>query len=70
MQTPKSIARRQSPDDDGSDNGSDNGHSTRTASKAVGETYGSAKKAKLVVVKMAGLDLTECIDVFDLGTCV
>lgn len=34
-------------------------HSTATASKAVGQKYGTAKFAKLVIVKMRALDLIE-----------
>ncbi|KAK9420104.1 putative Peptidase S8/S53 domain-containing protein [Seiridium unicorne] len=41
---------------------SEGSHSTCTAIKAVGATYGSSKKAKLVVVKMAANLLSELLD--------
>lgn len=40
-------------------------HSTATASKAAGQKYGTAKFAKLVVVKMRSLDLVEGANVFE-----
>ena len=43
------------------------GHSTGTASKATGERFGSAKKAKLVVFKMANLRASETASAFDAG---
>lgn len=41
-------------------------HSTATASKAAGQKYGTAKFAKLVVVKMRALNLIEQANVFEI----
>lgn len=51
----------------GEDASSDS-HSTGTASKATGERYGSAKKATLVVFKMADYFQSETVDAFRQGT--
>ena len=47
------------------DDGISYSHSTSTAAKAVGQTYGSAKEATLVVVKLASLQKRELETVFD-----
>ena len=65
MQTYRSLIVGQSPNEDDSLDG----HSTGTASKAVGEKYGSAKNSKLVVIKMADYNTDEMESVFDFGTC-
>lgn len=51
--------------DDPTKDGSDDGHSTGTASKTIGQKWGSSKKATLVVVKMHNMGLTEAATVFD-----
>lgn len=63
VQTEESLQMGQAPGEDTSVNS----HSTGTASKATGERYGSAKKATLVVFKMASLEQSEAVDVFRQG---
>jgi len=50
------------------EDGSPTGHGTGTASKATGEKLGSAKKAKLVVFKMAHNGISEMASAFESGT--
>ena len=66
VQTGRSLNIYQSPDTDDSPTG----HSTATASKAAGAKYGSAKAAKLVVIKMADFVTDEVGSVFNFGTYI
>ncbi len=63
LQSPLSKERGQKEDEELENN---NSHSTCTASKAVGQLYGTAKGATLVVVKLAGYDIAEASEAFDL----
>ena len=63
LQSPRSLQENQPKDKDGG--GPGDSHSTCTASKAVGQTYGTAKGATLVVVKMADNTLAETGSIFD-----
>jgi hypothetical protein len=52
------------------DDGSPDGHSTQTASKALGEKYGFAKRSKLVIFELADYEVIDTTVIFGAGTYV